>query len=65
MSIDFASFDIAELDVLDSTDAVALPEMGASFGIIIIIANTEDGDEVLGDDALNLSGSGSVSTSSS
>jgi hypothetical protein len=63
MSIDFASFDIAELDVLDSTDAVALPEMGASF--IIIFANTEDGDEVLGDDALNGSGSASTSSSSS
>ena len=62
MSIDFASFDVAELDVLDSADAVALPEMGASFPIIIVY-NTEDGDEILGDDMLG--GSGSLSTSSS
>ena len=63
MSIDFASFDVAELDVLDSADAVALPDMGASFPIIIVY-NTEDGDEILGDD-MALGGSGSLSTSSS
>ena len=63
MSIDFASFDVAELDVLDSADAVALPEMGASF-VIIVVYNTEDGDEILGDD-MALGGSGSASTSSS
>ena len=62
ITADFATFDIAELDVLDATDAVALPDMGASF-VIIILNNTADGDEVLGDDVLN--GSGSLSTSSS
>jgi hypothetical protein len=59
---EFATFDIAELDALDAADAVALPDMGASF-IIIVLDNTEDGDEVLGDDVLNASGS--LSTSSS
>ncbi|WP_370413829.1 thiazolylpeptide-type bacteriocin [Streptomyces fradiae] len=29
---DFASFELAELDVLDVADGVALPEMGASSG---------------------------------
>ncbi|HEY1484705.1 MAG TPA: hypothetical protein VGF84_01300 [Micromonosporaceae bacterium] len=33
MSIDFASFDIAELKVLDARDAIGLPEMGASIEI--------------------------------
>jgi hypothetical protein len=57
---EFATFDVAELDALDATDAVALPDMGAS---ILFVWNTDDGDEVLGDDVLN--GSVSVSTSSS
>jgi len=60
ITADFATFDIAELDALDATDAIALPDMGAS---IIFVFNTDDGDEILGDDVLN--GSVSVSTSSS
>jgi hypothetical protein len=60
-AVDFASFDVNELGVLDATDAVALPDMGASF--VVIIAYTPDGDEILTEDTLN--GSGSLSTSSS
>jgi hypothetical protein len=60
-AVDFASFDVTELDVLDSADAVALPEMGAS--IVIVILDTPDGDEVLTEQDLELSGSGSLSTS--
>ena len=46
MSVDFATFDISELTVLDATDAVGLPEMGASF---IISAYTPELDDLLGD----------------
>jgi hypothetical protein len=50
MSVDFAIFDISELTVLDSTDAMGLPEMGAS---IIIetssISYTPELDDMLGD----------------
>ncbi|HWB38174.1 MAG TPA: hypothetical protein VHA75_19315 [Rugosimonospora sp.] len=60
-TVDFASFDVNELGVLDATDAVALPDMGAS--IVIIIVETPDGQEILTEDTLN--GSGSLSTSSS
>ncbi len=60
-AVDFASFDVTELEVLDSADAVALPEMGAS--IVIVILDTPDGDEVLTEQDLELSGSGSLSTS--
>ena len=61
-TLDFAAFDVNELAVLDATDAVALPDMGAS--VVIIFANyTPDGEEILTEDTLN--GSGSLSTSSS
>jgi hypothetical protein len=60
-ALDFASFDINELGVLDATDAVALPDMGAS--VIIVVPNSPDGDEILTEDSLNASGS--LSTSSS
>ena len=60
-AVDFASFDVSELAVLDATDAVALPDMGASF--VVVILYTPDGEEILAEDTLN--GSGSLSTSSS
>ena len=41
MSVDFAVFNLTELAVLDATDAVALPEMGASSGF------TEDTDDLI------------------
>ena len=41
MGMDFAVFDLTELAVLDATDAVALPEMGASSGF------AEDTDDLL------------------
>lgn len=47
MSIDFAQFNVADLDVLDGTDAVALPDMGASF---VVASNTDDADDALGQD---------------
>jgi len=52
MSVDFATFDISELTVLDSTDAMGLPEMGAS--VIIETASssvsyTPELDDMLGD----------------
>jgi hypothetical protein len=58
-TVDFASFDVSELSVLDVTDAVALPDMGAS--IIVVIPFTPDGEEVLGEN--DLAASGSLSTS--
>ena len=42
MSLDFAVFDLTELAVLDATDAVALPEMGASSA-----GFTEDIDDLI------------------
>ncbi|MEV7771782.1 hypothetical protein [Kitasatospora sp. NPDC086791] len=60
-AVDFGSFDINELSVLDANDAVALPDMGASF--VVVVLYTEDGEEILTEDSLN--GSGSLSTSSS
>ncbi|MCI4061349.1 hypothetical protein ACFO0M_15420 [Micromonospora mangrovi] len=60
-TLDFGSFDVSELAVLDATDAVALPDMGAS--VIIIIADTPDGEEILSEDPLNASGSASTSSS--
>ena len=60
-NIDFASFDVNELEVLDVEDGVALPEMGASI-IIIYPAYAPDGEEVLGEADLN-GISGSLSTS--
>ncbi len=47
MSIDFATFDISELVVLDATDAMGLPEMGAS--IIIESKYTPELDDMFGD----------------
>jgi hypothetical protein len=62
-AVDFASFDVSELEVLDAADAVALPDMGAS-SVVIIVWETPDGDEVLAETDLELDGgSGSLSTS--
>jgi hypothetical protein len=58
--IDFASFDVNELEVLDVADGIALPEMGASI-IVIFPDFTPDGEEVLGEADLNISGSLSTS----
>jgi hypothetical protein len=58
-NVDFASFDVSELSVLDVTDAVALPDMGAS--VIVVIPFAPDGDEVLGEQDLGWSGSLSTS----
>jgi len=43
MSVDFAVFDLTELAVLDATDAVALPEMGASSAAAFV----QDMDELI------------------
>ena len=58
-AINFASFEVSELEVLNSADAVALPDLGASS--VIIILNTPEDDDVLTEQ--DLSGSGSLSTS--
>lgn len=60
-NIDFAAFDVNELEVLDVQDGVALPDMGAS-AIIIYPTFTPDGEEILGEADLN-GISGSLSTS--
>ncbi|WP_457031024.1 hypothetical protein [Kitasatospora sp. P5_F3] len=62
-AVDFAAFDVNELAVLDANDAVALPDMGAS--IVFVWSFTEDGEEILTEDALNNTPSASASTSSS
>ena len=51
MSVDFATFDISELTVLDATDAMGLPEMGASIIIDIksLTSYTPELDDMLGD----------------
>jgi hypothetical protein len=59
MSVDFATFDISELTVLDSTDAMGLPEMGAS--VIIELSYTPELDDMLGD----IGGASAISSSSS
>ncbi|MFJ5230372.1 thiopeptide-type bacteriocin [Kitasatospora sp. NPDC088391] len=59
-AVDFAAFDIEDLQVLDINDAVALPEMGAS----IIINNFVDDAEGLVDET-ELSSAAAVSISSS
>ncbi len=62
MSIDFATFDISELTVLDATDAVGLPEMGASVIIETSAASyTPELDDMLGD----IGGQVAISSSSS
>jgi hypothetical protein len=43
MTVDFAVFDLTELAVLDATDAVALPEMGASTDTLLV----EDMDDLI------------------
>ena len=58
--IDFAAFDVNELEVLDTQDGVALPDMGASV-VIIYPTFTPDGEEVLGEADLSISGSLSTS----
>ncbi len=47
MSVDFATFDLTELEVLDSTDALGLPEMGASYNAKYV----EDMDDLIGEGA--------------
>jgi hypothetical protein len=50
MSVDFAMFDLTELVVLDATDAVAVPEMGASSVTIAPGSNyVEDMDDLIGE----------------
>ena len=45
MSVDFATFNVTELAVLDSSDAVGMPEMGSSVGERF----TEDMDDLIGE----------------
>ncbi|MFC1414776.1 thiopeptide-type bacteriocin [Streptacidiphilus sp. N1-12] len=47
MSVDFAVFNLTELAVLDATDAVAMPEMGASYKAAFV----EDMDDLIGEGA--------------
>ncbi|QMU74408.1 hypothetical protein GXW83_22760 [Streptacidiphilus sp. PB12-B1b] len=44
MSVDFAMFNLTELSVLDATDTVAMPEMGASSASLV-----EDMDDLIGE----------------
>ena len=55
MTVNFADFDVAELEVLQASDALGLPEMGAS----IIVEYVDDVDNVLGDTGLNVDGGSS------
>jgi hypothetical protein len=55
---DFASFDVRELAVLDVTDAIGLPEMGAS----IEISYVPDLDDMIGDVASGASAGCSCSS---
>jgi hypothetical protein len=43
-TIDFASFDVSELAVLEVADAIGLPEMGASIQLYV-----PDMDDMIGD----------------
>jgi len=61
MSIDFAMFNLTELAVLDATDAVGLPEMGAS----ALAAYVEDLDDLLGTETVAASSCCSSTCSSS
>ena len=45
MSVDFAMFNLTELAVLDADDAVAMPEMGASYKAKFV----EDMDDLIGE----------------
>ena len=47
MSVDFATFNVTELAVLDSTDAMGMPEMGSSMNAKF----TEDMDDLIGEGA--------------
>jgi hypothetical protein len=61
MSIDttnFASFDVSELAVLDVTDAIGLPEMGASIDLDYV----PDIDDMIGDVASGASAGCSCSS---
>lgn len=63
MSVDFATFDISELTVLDATDAMGLPEMGAS--IVVEMPGsmyTPELDDMLGDIGADVAVSCSSST---
>jgi hypothetical protein len=61
MSFDFAMFNLTELAVLDSTDAVGLPEMGASYNAKYV----EDLDDLLGTETVPASSCCSSCCSSS
>ena len=54
-TLDFASFDVTELAVLEVTDAVGLPEMGAS--ISISLSYVPDLEDMIGDVASGASSS--------
>jgi hypothetical protein len=43
-TIDFASFDVSELAVLEVADAIGLPEMGASISLYV-----PDMEDMIGD----------------
>jgi len=62
MSVDFATFDISELTVLDATDAMGLPEMGASIVVELSAAYTPELDDMLGDIGADVAISCSSST---
>ncbi|WP_405016170.1 hypothetical protein OHV05_02910 [Kitasatospora sp. NBC_00070] len=61
-SVDFAAFDVEDLLVLDTNDAVALPEMGAS---IIINAFVDDAEGMLDETQMSMVDTVSISSSSS
>ena len=65
MSVDFATFDISELTVLDATDAMGLPEMGASVIIELksLTSYTPELDDMLGDIGAQAISSSSSSSS--
>jgi hypothetical protein len=50
MTVDFAEFDITELKVLDTAEALGLPEMGAS----LEISYADGMDDMLGDTGLDV-----------
>ncbi len=61
-AVEFAAFDIEDLQVLDLNDAVALPEMGAS---IIINSFVDDVDGMVDETQMSMVDTVSISSSSS
>ena len=52
MTVDFATFNITELEVLDASDTLALPEMGASYTSGTPTTSfVEDMDDLIGEGA--------------